>query len=212
MDEIVNEIIEKSYFQLISDGFKLYAHNFLKLVLVWLVFTSLTILIDVLIISYLKSRYFSIQLYIFYSALGSVIFSIITVFTFCSVSIYLFENYLQKDPNFNESFKNAFNERIKCPMLIFIILNLIPDVTISLWSMFLIGTWTIIIFFYIFAIIATVIKTYYIFSIFTYNIEDIEKPLKEARDLTKGSFWKGNNKGEGTKHWERHHKRILYGL
>lgn len=32
--------------------------------------------------------------------------------------------------------------------------------------------------------------TYYIFSIFTYNIEDIEKPINEARNLTRGSFWK----------------------
>ena len=35
-----------------------------------------------------------------------------------------------------------------------------------------------------------IVITYYIFSIFTYNIEDIEKPLHEAKLLTKGSFWK----------------------
>ena len=117
MDEIGNDLINKSYTQLISDGFKLYAHNFLKLVFVWLVFTSLTILIDVFIISYLTHRYYSsIALYIFFSLVGSVILSVISVITICSVSIYLFEDYLQKDPNFNESFKNAFNERIKYPM------------------------------------------------------------------------------------------------
>lgn len=134
MDDIEKEIIEKSYSQLISDGFKLYAHNFWKLLLIWLIFTSITIIIDVFIVSYLRSRYYrSISLYIIFSVLGSVIFSIITVFTLCSVSIYLFENYLQKDPNFIDSFKNAYNERLRFPMLIFIIINLIPDVMISLW-------------------------------------------------------------------------------
>jgi len=191
VNEIEKEIIEKSYSQLIKDGFKLYAHNFWKLVFIWLIFTSITIIIDVFIVSYLKSRYYgSISLYIFFSVLGSVIFSIITVFTLCSVSIYLFENYLQKDPNFIDSFKNAYNERLKFPMLIFIIISLIPDVMISLWELFLIGSFLLIIFSYIFAIIAIVIMTFYIFSIFTYNIEDIEKPINEARNLTRGSFWK----------------------
>ena len=84
MNEIEKEIIEKSYSQLIKDGFKLYAHNFWKLVFIWLIFTSITIIIDVFIVSYLKSRYYgSISLYIFFSVLGSVIFSIITVFTLC---------------------------------------------------------------------------------------------------------------------------------
>ena len=102
MDEIGNDLINKSYTQLISDGFKLYAHNFLKLVFVWLVFTSLTILIDVFIISYLTHRYYSsIALYIFFSLVGSVIFSIISVITMCSVSGYLFEDYLKKDTDFN---------------------------------------------------------------------------------------------------------------
>ena len=197
MDEIENEIINKSYTQLISDGFKLYAHNFLKLVLVWLVFTSLTILIDVFIVSYLTSRYFSsIALYIFFSLVGSVILSVISVITMCSVSIYLFEDYLQKDPDFNESFKNAFNERIKYPMIVFIIINLIGDSMMVIWfimevhvgislSLFLIN-----IIFIVIGIITIIIWTYYIFSIFTYNIEEIEKPLNKAMDITKGSFWK----------------------
>lgn len=201
MDEIVNEIIEKKYSQLISDGFKLYAHNLLKLVLIWFLFTSLSILIDVFIISFLTRRYFSnIAIYFSVSLIGSVIFSIISVITMCSVSNYLFEDYLQKDPNFNESFKNAFNERIKYPMILFIIVDLIGSfISLLVFDIMLIHMairFTLFLYilinilFTVIAIIITIIATYYFFSIFTYNLSEIEKPLYEAKFLTKGSFWK----------------------
>ena len=197
MDEIVNKIIKKSYSQLISDGFELYALNFLKLVLVWLIFTSLTILIAVFIFYPIMLLYYrNISLYALIFLLERVIFSIIAVIKICLVSNYLYDKYLQKHPNFIDSFKNAFNERLKYPMVIFIIIGLISCSAFLIVGIILgdhptsAERTSAFIILNIIGIIMYVVITYYIFSIFTYNIEDIEKPLHEAKLLTKGSFWK----------------------
>ncbi|NVM35688.1 MAG: hypothetical protein HWN81_08835 [Candidatus Lokiarchaeota archaeon] len=119
------------------------------------------------------------------------------------MSNYLFKDYVAFNVNFKEEFKKSINYRLKYPIFIDIILFILFGVIFDLIqdniyeTLFLSGISLIfatIIFFYIILIpltlISLILNSIYIFVRYTYNIKDIEKPIYEARTLTKGFFWK----------------------
>ncbi|MFX1427451.1 MAG: zinc ribbon domain-containing protein, partial [Promethearchaeota archaeon] len=71
---------------------------------------------------------------------------------------------------FRDSFKSAFNKKIFLVIL-------------------LIGVCLPIGFFMLF-IPAIIIFGFFIFSVFTYNMKGVDKPISEARRISKGNFWK----------------------
>ena len=88
----------------------------------------------------------------------------------CSVSNYILKKQLHIETHFTQSLKSAFNKKI------FLVI-LIIGICIPLGSILLF-------------IPAIIIFGFYIFLVFTYNMEDTENPISEARRVAKGNFWK----------------------
>jgi len=99
--------------------------------------------------------------------LQNLIGAIIITIAMCSVSNYVLKKYLHIETGFIESFKSAFNKKIF--IVIFIVGICLPSSAILLY------------------IPAIVVFSMFIFLIFTYNMEEIEKPISEARAISKGS-------------------------
>ncbi len=96
--------------------------------------------------------------------------SIFNIFTICLVSNYLFNKFSGSPSNFFPEVKNALNGRL-------LLVVLLLGVGIALGSFLL----------YIPSII---IYGYYIFYVFTYHSEEGIQPVKEAREVARGAFWK----------------------
>jgi len=102
--------------------------------------------------------------------LNNLASSVFNVFAMCLVSNYLFNKFSGSPSNFSTDLKNAVNGRL---LLVILLLG----VGIALGS-FLLFIPSIIIF------------GYYIFYIFTYHSEEGIEPIKEAREIARGAFWK----------------------
>ncbi len=102
--------------------------------------------------------------------LQNLIGAIIITIAMCSVSNYVLKKYMHDKTSFSNSFKSAFNKKIF--IVIFIVGICLPISSILLY------------------IPAIVVFTMFIFLVFTYNIEEIKKPISEARVIAKGT----NNK------------------
>lgn len=207
MEEIPHEITNKKFSNLLSDGFKLFRKNYKKLLLTWLIFTLLYNILSVFLLTDIKYLYSNnMILRVFYLVIYYIItglLGLIGVIRVCSVSNYLFKDYAAFNVNFKEEFKKAINYRLKYPIFIDIILFILFGVIFDLIQDYLYETlipsgisaiFATLILFYIFLIpvtlISLIIRSIYIFVRYTYNIEDFEKPIYEARTLTKGFFWK----------------------
>jgi len=103
----------------------------------------------------------------FFNNLASSVFN---VFAMCLVSNYLFNKFSGSPSNFSTELKNAFNGR-----LLLVILLLGVGIAVGSFLLF---------------IPSIIIYGYYIFYIFTYNSEEGIQPIKEAREVARGAFWK----------------------
>lgn len=102
--------------------------------------------------------------------LDQIIANIFTILALCSVASFLYKSYLSKDTKLSNEIKRAFNKKL---IPVFLLLGLaIP-----------LGILT-------FFILSIIIFGFYIFSIYTYQLDDIENPLKSARSYSKGAFWR----------------------
>ena len=102
--------------------------------------------------------------------LNNLISSIFNVLSLCLVSNYMFNKFSNNPSNFVTESKKALNGRL-LPVV------LLLGVGIAVGS-FLLFIPSIIIF------------GYYIFYVFTYHSEEGIPPLKEAREVARGAFWK----------------------
>jgi hypothetical protein len=107
------------------------------------------------------------NLYIF---LSNLIMAFCITISMCLTGNYLYKKYMYEEPDFAQSIKNAFNKKMVLPILIIGIILPIGSLLLFIPS---------IIIFYMF-----------IFLIFTYNMEGVGKPIKRARAISKGAFWK----------------------
>jgi len=102
--------------------------------------------------------------------INNLISSIFNVFAMCLVSNYLLTKFSGNPTNLMTELKNALNGRL---LLVILLLG----VGIAAGS-FLLFIPSIIIF------------VFYIFYIFTYHSEEGINPVKEAREVARGAFWK----------------------
>ncbi|KKK42696.1 hypothetical protein LCGC14_0679360 [marine sediment metagenome] len=192
-------LINKRFSDILSDGFKLFLRHYRTLILPLAIFQILVITFNILLLTDLKvyldslgisfldildkmgentpltggewnlfSLFFLLNFALIF--LQNLIGAIIITIAMCSVSNYLYNKQMQIDVSFFSSFKSAFNRKI------FIVI-LILGIFLPLGS-FLLMFPSIIIF------------AFFIFLVFTYNIEGAGKPISEARNIAKGAFWK----------------------
>jgi hypothetical protein len=102
--------------------------------------------------------------------LNNLTSSIFNVFAMCLVSNYLFTKISGSSSNFSTELKNALNGRL-------LLVVLLLGVGISVGSFLLF-------------IPSILIYGYFIFYIFTYHSKEGIQPLKEAREVARGAFWK----------------------
>ncbi|MHA1931975.1 MAG: hypothetical protein ACW96X_05505, partial [Promethearchaeota archaeon] len=98
--------------------------------------------------------------------LQNLIGAIIITIAMCSVSNYILKRLMGTDTNFYISFKSAFTKKM-------LIVILIVGICVPISAILL----------YIPAII---VFSMFIFLVFTYNIEEIDKPISEARAISRG--------------------------
>ncbi|MFX1324891.1 MAG: zinc ribbon domain-containing protein [Promethearchaeota archaeon] len=187
-------IAGKRYGEILSDGFKLFFESYKTLILPLAFFQVLVIVLNVFLLTDLNWYYSSlgvsvldllqqetlteselnlIAIYIFLTSaillIQNLIGAIIITTAMCSVSTYVYNKYTWADTDISDSFKSASNKK-------FLIVLLILGICLPL--SFLVIVPSIILF------------SFFIFSVFTYNMKGVEKPLREARRLSKGAFWK----------------------
>ncbi len=104
--------------------------------------------------------------------LQNLIGAIVIAIAMCSVSSYVYKKYMNEDVSFKDSFKSAFNKKI---FLVILILGFCLPLAGQIFFLYVPG---IIIFYF------------FIFSVFTYNMEVDKNPLSEARAIAKRNFWK----------------------
>ncbi len=192
-------LANKSFGDVLRDGFRLFSQNYKILILPLALFQILLIILNVLLLTdlnwYIDSLDVNPQailnallestevdpeairtlmtymgLTLLSSFLQNLIGAIIITIAMCSVSNYVYKKYINEDVSFKDSFKLAFNKKI---LLVILILG------ICLPASFL-----------MFYIPALFIFSFFIFSVFTYNMKTDKNLLSEARAIAKGNFWK----------------------
>ncbi len=186
----------KSFGGVLSDGYVLFAKNWLKIIGPIAFFAIISIILKNLLLPDLvwnlkllepqvnvilnkdpnsvTSAEFQVLLSYFsfligISVLDSIIGAFFTVIAMCSISNYLFKRYIGIDTNINKELKSTFNPRL-------IIVALLIGIVVPLTFLLIIP--------------GLILFGYFIFSVFTYHNNNGKNPLKEARFIEKGSFWK----------------------
>lgn len=190
----LTRMAKKSYGESISDGFRLFGKNWSKIIVPLTLFYVIYLLLKTFLLADLNW-----QGYVFGDIIGSmdpsnfteadvaqllsflliglsaifidsIIYTLFTALAMSSVSNYLYKKYLNLDTDFVQDIKKSFNSKL------FIVLAIL-GLGVPLGFLFLL-------------IPGIIIFGLYICSVFTYQFENIEKPLKQARVITKGAFWK----------------------
>ena len=189
----------KSFGGVLSDGYVLFAKNWLKIIGPMAFFSIISIILKNLLlpdlvwnlnllepqVNAILNKYdidpnsitgADIQILLRFIALffgslilGGIIGAFFTVIAMCSISNYLFKRYRGLDTNFNKELKLSFNSKL-------IIVALLIGVVVPLTCLLLIP--------------GLILFGFFIFSVFTYHNDNGKNPLKEARFIEKGSFWK----------------------
>lgn len=192
-------LANKRFKDIINDGFKLFIQTYGTIILLLAFFQILLIVLDIFLLtdfrfylSTLEITYtdildkfyagstltanewnflssFLILSYILIflqNLIGAVIISI----AMCSVSTYVFRKYMKDEISFIEAIKSAFNKKM-------LLVILIIGICLPLSSLLLF-------------IPAIIVFVFFIFLVFTYNMEVKRNPISEARAIAKGGFWK----------------------
>ena len=194
----LTRIANKRFSELLTDGFRLFfGRNWIKIIVPICFFYVISMLIRIVLLananwdlillgeivdplasvdpSTLTESQLNLMIsYIFSSwginTLDFIIGALFTTLGLCSVAKYLYKDYLGEKISLKKSMKGAFNRKL-------IVVLLILALAIPLGNLMLV-------------IPAIVIFGFYIFSVFTYQLENNERSIKEAKFLSKGSFWK----------------------
>ncbi len=191
----LTKIAEKSYGESISDGFRLFGKNWAKIIGPLTLFYVIYLFLKIFLLADLNWQitvfgeniistmdpsnltdadvaqllgFLLVGLSVIF--IDSIIYSLFTALAMSSVSIYLYKKYLNLDTDLVQDIKKSFNSKL---FVVLAILGL--GYPLGLWFLLIPGI---------------TIFGLYICSVFTYQFENIEKPLKQARLITKGAFWK----------------------
>ncbi|MFX1391235.1 MAG: zinc ribbon domain-containing protein [Promethearchaeota archaeon] len=197
-EQLLN-LANKRYSEIFKDGFKLFRQTYGTLILPLALFQLVLIIINILLltdflvfINSLAPTYDSIMnkylggftlteaewsflstfllldwIYLF---LQNLIGAIIITIAMSSVSSYVYKKYLREDVNFIESFKSSFNKKMFLAVLIIGFCLPVGSLLLFVPAIFIFG--------------------FFIFIVFTFNMESNNNPISEARAVSKGNFWK----------------------
>lgn len=199
----LTNLANKRFGEVLREGFKLFINNYGYILLPLMLFSIISILLQVFLLTDLEWNinkldtsvteimenlgdadltesdwnlllkylllYFAL---IFFNGLiaGMGVGGIITTIAMCSVSTFLYKKCVQGEADFTSSFKSSFNKKL---FLVILIIGIFIPIGALL-----------------FFIPAIIIYYFYIFMIFTYNLEDNGTPTSKARFFSKGAFWK----------------------
>ncbi len=192
-------LANKRFSEVLNDGFKLFIKTYGTLILPLAFFQVILILLDVFLLTdfrlYLDnlgvtyniimekfltggtltgnewdflSTYLILTFILLFlqNLVGAIIISI----AMCSVSMFVFKKYMKEDISLLESIKSAFNKKT---LLVILILGIcLPMSSLLLF------------------IPAIVVFGFFIFLVFTYNMDVSKNPISEARAIARGAFWK----------------------
>lgn len=193
----LNKSSNKRFSEVLSEGFLLFGKNWLTLIVPFGLLFIVSLVIKNLILVDLEWQLITItptveailegdpylitneQLNILFRYLivgFSAIFldgffpTVFNVISMCLVSNYLYLKFIGKDIKLITELKKALNWRI-----LLVILLLGVGFSIGYILLFIPGI---------------LLFAFFIFYIFTYSSDDSERPIKDARNLAKGEFWK----------------------
>jgi hypothetical protein len=195
----IQNLSNKSFSEVLRDGFKLFFQSYGTLILPLAFFQILLILLDVLILTdfrlYIDSLGITVDIILenlmdsaplspselnllsTFLLLSMVLFflqnligAIIITIAMCSVSTYAFKKYMKEEISIGESFKSAFNKKIFFAILIIGILLPVSSLLLFFPAVIIFGL--------------------YIFIVFTYNMDNPKNSVSEARDIARRSFWR----------------------
>jgi hypothetical protein len=180
----------KSFGGVLSDGYVLFAKNWLNIIGPIASFSFIAIIINNILfadlgwlspqVGVILNKFLTdintitevdMQIILHYALLNLgrlIIGAIFTVIAMCSVSSYLLKKYKGVEVDFIKEFRSSFKSRLLIVLLLIGIIVPLGIVLLYIPSIFIIG--------------------FYIFSIFTYKKQ--KESIKEARFIAKGSFWK----------------------
>ncbi|MFX1259632.1 MAG: hypothetical protein ACFFAN_17395, partial [Promethearchaeota archaeon] len=175
----IRALADKSFGNILSDGFNLFAKTYWKLILPLALFQIISIVLrafllsDLYWLSFKDDSLLSLTIFLCYFTLDTLIGVIFNMIAMSSVSSYVYKRYTQNDkPDFVKEFKKSFNKRL---ILVILILGIIMGLALSPFVLFFPGI---------------IIFGFYIFLIYTYNMDDTkENPISAAQKIAKGSFW-----------------------
>ena len=193
----LTRIAKKSYGESISDGFRLFGKNWTKIIVPLTLFYVIYLLLKIFLLADMnwqvsvigeniastmdpnlsnltESDIAQLLSFLLFGLsvifIDSIIYYLFTALAMSSVSIYLYKKYLNLDADLVQDIKKSFNSKL---FVVLAILGLVYP--LGIWFLLIPGI---------------TIFGLYICSVFTYQFENIEKPLKQARIITKGAFWK----------------------
>jgi len=192
-------LANKSFSEVLTDGFKLFIQTYRTLIVPLALFQILLIVLDILLLTDLSWHIDTLEItvtdlmdklfedipltenelntliyFLFMTVallfLQNLIGAVVITIAMCSVSTYVFKRYMNEDISFIKSFKSAFNKKMLLVILIIGIFLPLGSILLYLPAIIIFG--------------------FFIFTIFTYNMEYDKNPFSEARAIAKGSFWK----------------------
>jgi hypothetical protein len=187
----------KRFSEVLSEGFRFFGKNYLTLIIPLGLFMLISLIIKNFLVAdlfwqslqitpdivnllnkdpsaltnedfNLMTDYLALTLYIGF--INGFVTTIFNVLAMCLVSNYLYNKFIGNETKFFSEFKKAINGK-----LIFVILLLGVGISIGSFLLF---------------IPSIIIFGYYIFYVFTYNSDDSNQPIKDAREIARKSFWK----------------------
>jgi len=193
----LSRIVNKTFGNLITDGFSLFLKNWVKIIFpIGLIYVISLILRELIFVelqwnltlleltvaplldadpSTITEEDLQLMMDYLFSSMGvgllsQVIADLFTTLGLCSVAYFLYRSYLNQDPNLIKDMKRAFNKK-----MIPVLLVLGIGIPLGVLTLF---------------IVSIVILGFFLFSVYTYQLDDVEQPLKKARLYAKGAFWK----------------------
>jgi hypothetical protein len=183
--------------KVISEGFSFFGKNWAKFLLLFASFLIISIILKSLLITdidwqrmnlevevnlilkknqeditdidlFIMMQYLSIT--IVFMFLDGLIKNFFGVFSMCLFGAYVYKKFIGESTKLISEVKNAFNTKM---ILVLLLLGL--GVSLGLFLIY---------------IPSIIIIGFYSFLIFTYNSRNNENPVKRARNIAKGSFWK----------------------
>ncbi|TXT53766.1 MAG: conserved membrane protein of unknown function [Promethearchaeota archaeon] len=197
MESNTRRLASKGFGDLMKDGLNLFTRNYIKLILPLALLSVLAIVLRVVLLADLNwtvsqlgvgleeiivtdptaisdAQIQSLFQYLIFSYLLAVlniaIGLIFTVIGMCLVGTYVYKNYMTNEQNFSEEFKKAINSKIIIPILVL-------GVGIPLGAFLLF-------------IPSIIILGFYIFSVYTYNMDTEKSTTSAAHSIEKGAFWR----------------------